>query len=318
MHHTTPTGPQQRHDSPAERAQRIGIGHGVIAGQDYPLDDDTARSLLGPDPSNLPELSELIHLLRPDLTQLHTTLGAAPDDDGPLKIYFDALLNAAHMVILRRAKQRVDPHTINSPHGYHRIRVVLTHTSNPYLAPRLPLAGELEVFEMNTVGHVMNNKVVFREAKPDGTLGTPVSVSDIAYTYLSPTTRYNQVHPSPDHSHILREARTYAWARQDATGNPDDRDSDRADQFARLYADRWQAYRNQQTGSGTNLRAAYTNWLRDGTLYGRHECAACGGLLDYDSRPDPRQDPSMLAADPAARRCRHCLDRDHTQPEDPQ
>lgn len=62
--------------------------------------------------------------------------------------------------------------------AYFKLRVTLTGTSNEYLAPRLPLKGELEVFETSLLGGII--KAVFRE---DGGSGGPAEVRDIEFTY---------------------------------------------------------------------------------------------------------------------------------------
>lgn len=71
-----------------------------------------------------------------------------------------------------------------SPYGFHRIHVTLTGTTNPYLADRLPLDGELTVHEMATDGYAMDSKVTFRaaDASKIGGLGAPVHVAQAEYT----------------------------------------------------------------------------------------------------------------------------------------
>lgn len=314
-------------DTLKAHAAQLGTSDGTLAGEDFPLpDEDTADRLLavlddeGVTDEEITEslpaepLSGQFNGRSPQW--LYRTLGVeadSDDDEELVRAYEDAYCGASAMVILRRVKLMADPVVRNSPHGYHRIRVVLTHTSNPYLAPHLPLAGELEVFEMNLRGHVINSKAVFRVANPDGTLSAPAEVRDIAYTYLSSSARYSQVHPSSGHDHTLHAARTYAWARQDATGDPADRDTDRADVFARKFAEKWQAYRDEKTGHMTNLRDAYDNWLRDGTIFLDRECASCGRTLTEASRA--KQPAEQLAADPAARRCERCHASENPQEE---
>lgn len=64
-----------------------------------------------------------------------------------------------------------------------RLNVVLTGTDNPYLADRLPLAGEIELFEIGTSGTIISG--VFRIRGEDGRLGAPVQIAnpDFAYTH---------------------------------------------------------------------------------------------------------------------------------------
>lgn len=63
-----------------------------------------------------------------------------------------------------------------------QILVTLTGTSNAYLQPRLPLVGLLELFEVNTRGHVV--AAVFREQRPAGEApGAPVVVDEPVFTY---------------------------------------------------------------------------------------------------------------------------------------
>jgi hypothetical protein len=95
--------------------------------------------------------------------------------------------------------------------GHHyKIRVVLTATSNAFLADRLPLAGELEVFEMTTDGRITPGKAVFRIANPDGTLSAPVHVDDIEFTY--------SVHPERDRPTPALITNHFWVARHDAWG----------------------------------------------------------------------------------------------------
>lgn len=64
-----------------------------------------------------------------------------------------------------------------------KINVTLTATSNTYLAPELPLVGELEIFETGTNGSIVT--AAFRCEHLDGTLSAPVRVTDIEFTYGS-------------------------------------------------------------------------------------------------------------------------------------
>lgn len=69
---------------------------------------------------------------------------------------------------------------MTSPHGFHRIMATLTKTSNPYLADRLPLVGEITVHETDTRSRPMPSKVTFRiaDASKLGGLGASVHVDD--------------------------------------------------------------------------------------------------------------------------------------------
>lgn len=69
--------------------------------------------------------------------------------------------------------------------GWNRpLRVTLTATSNPYLAPELPLVGLLEVLEMGTDGFAQPRKVRFQKLNADGTTnGAPVMADDAEFTY---------------------------------------------------------------------------------------------------------------------------------------
>lgn len=72
-----------------------------------------------------------------------------------------------------------------------QILVTLTGTANPYLQPRLPLVGLLELFEIGTDGRVIT--AVFREQMPEGELEErvaaggfppgPVVVDEPVFTY---------------------------------------------------------------------------------------------------------------------------------------
>lgn len=119
-------------------------------------------------------------------SRLHVDHSYDTPDAALCTAYEDAYRDAVARVLVRRARLVADPGWRNAPYGYHKIRVTLTATSNTYLADRLPLTGELEVFEMNLVGHVQPGGAVFREELEDGRLAAPVEVRDIAYTYTSP------------------------------------------------------------------------------------------------------------------------------------
>lgn len=62
-----------------------------------------------------------------------------------------------------------------------RLNVTLTGTTNPYLAPRLPLDGELELFEIGL--HSALISAVFRIRDANGNLGAPVTVAEPEFTY---------------------------------------------------------------------------------------------------------------------------------------
>lgn len=197
---------------------------------------------------------------------------------------------------------------------HYKIRVVLTATSNAFLADRLPLAGELDVLEMTTDGRITPGKAVFRIANPDGTLSAPVHVDDIEFTYI---TQPERDRPTPalltNHRWV---AMHYAWGQQDATAtataNTSHRDSALADEFGRKYAAGWQLYIDEQIPSMTNLRSAYENFLRDRTIWRATECGACGRwMLPADQDTDQAVRGSTAVTDnPAGRRCQRC----HSQP----
>jgi hypothetical protein len=62
-----------------------------------------------------------------------------------------------------------------------RLNVTLTGTTNPYLAPRLPLDGEIELFEIGL--HSALIAAVFRIREADGRLGAPVEIANPEFTY---------------------------------------------------------------------------------------------------------------------------------------
>jgi hypothetical protein len=67
------------------------------------------------------------------------------------------------------------------------LRVTLTATSNPYLAPELPLVGLVEVLEMRTDAFAQPTKVRFQKLKLDDTTdGAPVMADDAEFTYTLP------------------------------------------------------------------------------------------------------------------------------------
>lgn len=101
-------------------------------------------------------------------------------------------------------------------------------------------------------------------------------------------------------------ARTYMWGRQDETGDTNSERYAVADAFAIAYADGWQLHHGEQSFTMVNLATAYTNWLRDATIRRASDCARCGALLTDDTRAD--QNPTLLAANPAGRRCQRCVD----------
>jgi hypothetical protein len=203
----------------------------------------------------------------------------------------------------------------NSMLGHHyKVRVVLTATSNAFLADRLPLAGELEVLEMTTDGRITPGKAVFRVANPDGTLSVPVHVEDIEFTYSAHRER-----DRPTSAFVTNHrwvAMHYVWGQQDATaaatGNTSHRDSGLADEFGRKYTAGWQLYIDDQIPRMTSLSSAYENFLRDRTIWPETECAACGRWMqpaDYDTDRAVRGADAVTDS-PAGRRCQRC----HSQP----
>lgn len=67
--------------------------------------------------------------------------------------------------------------------------VTLTATTNPYLAPRLPLRGLLQVHEMTLTGHPQPRAMSFLEVDAEGQpVGTRVAVDDAHFTYTAMNT----------------------------------------------------------------------------------------------------------------------------------
>lgn len=62
-----------------------------------------------------------------------------------------------------------------------KLNVILTETDNPYLKPRLPLAGEIELFELGLHSAIIS--AVFRVRDEDGRLGAPVEIDNPTFTY---------------------------------------------------------------------------------------------------------------------------------------
>lgn len=62
-----------------------------------------------------------------------------------------------------------------------KLNVILTDTDNTYLQPRLPLAGEIELFELGLHSAIIT--AVFRIREDDGRLSAPVEISNPTFTY---------------------------------------------------------------------------------------------------------------------------------------
>lgn len=76
------------------------------------------------------------------------------------------------------------------------LMVTLTATSNPYLADKLPLRGELRILEMRTDGYAMRHSVSFLQKDENGNpVGGWVRVSDAEFTYTLPP---NPTRKEPD------------------------------------------------------------------------------------------------------------------------
>lgn len=185
-------------------AHQIGTGHGTTDGEDFELDVDRATGIhaVFSDPRAFVDFrhehhTELIAAARAAQPTgeidahdaavfqplgITTDHPAAPD----VRLAYDQGYNDAKCrIIRRRAALMVQPPSPSAPYNYFRLRVVLTATSNPYLAPRLPLAGELEVFETSVNHVILPSAATFREARPDGTLGSPAQVRDIEFVYAN-------------------------------------------------------------------------------------------------------------------------------------
>jgi hypothetical protein len=320
---TTPSTTRERSDEELlAHAEHLGTTHGTLDGHHFEIDDRTHAD-------NLLRMFDHLAVCVDFRDQLRTRLGAQyPQHDGgadaayatmlypPLGITVDhpqagdscrhyerGYNEAICQVIRHRAALMVDPPRASAPHGYHKIRVVLTATSNPFLAPRLPLAGELEVYETSITHHVMPNAAVFREARPGGALGGPASVTDIAYVY----DQRSVVAPTSfdiDRETVLSNARYYAWGRDDESGQPAHLRN--TEEFVGIYISTWQALREGTiAGERDRLRlsTAYENWRRDGTLFGIEECSRCGRWLTDTDRAAL---PDIAAQDARRRRCSDC------------
>lgn len=302
-------------------AHQIGTGHGTTDGEEYTLDPAGASRILDwlNDPNAYVDFRERRHIALAAATlsvqasgggidayevPVYRPLGITADHPGATDVrlaYDQGYNDAMRRIIRRRAAQLTHPPSPSAPHGYHKIRVVLIATSNPHIAPRLPLAGELEVFE-TTVNHfVTPGRAIFREANADGSLCAPAEVRDIAYvydnrTFQDPVTRLDSTYHS-----VRRDASLYAAGRRDqADGDPL---SQSVELFAGLYVNTWHG---MSVGSipgnpeVLTLRDAYENWLRDGTLFGPDQCVRCGLLLTLESRAAYTGDQAPL------RRCQVC------------
>lgn len=77
--------------------------------------------------------------------------------------------------------------------GWNRpLIVTLTATSNPYLADKLPLRGELTIQEMRTDDYAMRRAVSFLQIDDDGnSVGGRVMVDDAEFTYSLPPDKRN-------------------------------------------------------------------------------------------------------------------------------
>lgn len=177
------------------RARDLGTDHGTQAAEQVVITGiEHARMLLNltdnGDETQMAEYLPDVPGHQRDRASVHTELGV-PDDGkagGIYTAYVRAFDDALVLTLGRRARLAITPSPRLVHQGYHKVRITLTATSNPTLADRLPVDGELEVFEMNSDGHVQPHSTVFRAAEPDGTLAAPVEVRDIAYTYRYPTT----------------------------------------------------------------------------------------------------------------------------------
>lgn len=74
--------------------------------------------------------------------------------------------------------------------GWNKHLIVrLTATSNPYLAPKLPLRGLIQVHEMALDGYAQRTKVTFLQVDEAGNpVGTEVSVDDAEFSYAPRST----------------------------------------------------------------------------------------------------------------------------------
>lgn len=98
-------------------------------------------------------------------------------------------------------------------------------------------------------------------------------------------------------------ANVYAWGRQDSLGQ---HDTTAAFAFAHTFRAAWAGYLSEEVEvpRGPNLRDAYANWLRDGTVWAATECGRCGRFMHERNQVEvPSAD---LAAHPGLRRCLRC------------
>lgn len=61
-----------------------------------------------------------------------------------------------------------------------KIRATLTGTNNEYLAPNLPIVGEIEILETDVMGRIVHAS--FQVEYVDGTLAAPVQVGRCQFT----------------------------------------------------------------------------------------------------------------------------------------
>jgi len=62
-------------------------------------------------------------------------------------------------------------------------RAVLTETSNPYLADRLPVAGYVKIVEFDVDGGVMPSGALFMPDSPEGQRASFVRVADARFEF---------------------------------------------------------------------------------------------------------------------------------------
>lgn len=194
-----------------EQARALGTADGTTAGEAFEIRDaEHAAGLIAVIDSDDcdPELVDLPHSpLSGEWADgrspawLYRTLGVEADydsDDAELcRAYEQGFEDAVFRVVLRRARPIADPAMLNRNHTYHKLNVTLHDTSNPYLKPRLPLRGELEVYEMTVTSDISPGGAVFRALGEDGRLGAPAEVRDIVFTYTAPRTSPRTVAGEP-------------------------------------------------------------------------------------------------------------------------
>lgn len=217
------TGSARSDDTLIAHAHQIGTGHGTTDGENFELDHDRAtgiqavfsdtRAFVDFRHEHHTALTEAARAAQPTGeidphdAAVFQPLGITADHPAAadVRLAYDQGYNDAKCrVIQRRAALMVRPPSPSAPHGYFKLRVVLTATSNPFLAPRLPLAGELEVFETSVDNVILPNATIFRAARPDGTLGGPAQVRDIAFVYANrapwpPDDKAHADMTAPDH-----------------------------------------------------------------------------------------------------------------------